>query len=103
MVNQSKLTTSNARGDCNVCKGSYLGRFQGIAGACFIAILCFGTAACGKKEQTKAEEKAAADKNIRNNVIVGEQVKAMDKAKALEVEMNKAVAKAGEAADAATK
>ena len=100
MVNQSKLTTSSA---CNTCKCPNLGRFQGIAGALLVATLCFGTTGCNKKEQTKAEEKAAADKNIRNNVIVGEQVKAMDKAKALEVEMNKAVAKAGEAADAATK
>lgn len=66
-------------------------------------LLAFGVSACGKKEQTKAEEKAAADKNIRSNVIVGEQVKAMDKAKAVEAEMAKATAKVGEAADAAVK
>lgn len=66
-------------------------------------LLAFSVSACGKKEQTKAEEKAAADKNIRSNVIVGEQVKAMDKAKAVEAEMAKATAKVGEAADAAVK
>ncbi len=72
--------------------------------ACSAAsLLAFGMMGCGKKEQTKAEEKAAADKNIRSNVIVGEQVKAMDKAKAVEAEMAKATAKIGEAADAAVK
>jgi hypothetical protein len=72
-----------------------------VCGAAILAALAL--AGCGKKEQTKAEEKAAADKNIRSNVIVGEQVKAMDKAKAVEAEMAKATAKIGEAADAAVK
>ena len=72
--------------------------------ACSAASLfAFGVMGCGKKEQTKAEEKADADKNIRSNVIVGEQVKVMDKAKAMEAEAAKAAAKIGEAADAAVK
>ncbi len=62
-------------------------------------LLAFAAVGCGKKEQIKAEEKKPAEKSIYSNAIAGEQIKAMDKAKALEVEMNKAAAKAGEAAD----
>jgi hypothetical protein len=62
-------------------------------------LLAFAVVGCGKKEQTKAEEKKPAEKSIYSNAIAGEQVKALDKAKALEGEMNKAAAKVGEAAD----